>query len=175
MRRKANNGFTMMEVIIALGVFAFAITIVLALFAQNLSRAREIENLRTTQALYGVVDAKLKEIGWGEGLNPDGSTGLLESVGTGGTLILVADESGNRVDRPDGGIPANEQYFRLEISAYDEPGYSYGELDGLRGMLALEVLISWPYRTPGVSSAQAFVETLPVDRQFEAYITTIRP
>jgi hypothetical protein len=145
------GGFSLVEVIIAIGLFASAVTVVIALLpavtrqgavttdtmaAQRLPDALKVELSRLAvsgfDALAGQVPVMTQPLGRG-----------LAFVATRDAARLHAlDYLPPAVDR----IPEPEQYFLVECGRFAEEPLHF---DVPKHSLALGVRVSWPYRLPG--------------------------
>lgn len=165
-------GFTLIEAVIALGVFGFAVSILLALFLRSNAQLREAEDRAQMVAIIPSVNAKLAEVGWDRSTN-QGRDGVV-NLTAGGPLMLVANADASRVAVLGGeaSLSEGEQYYQLTVSRYDQPGLRYGT--DVLGVMVLKVHVQWPYRLPG-SANGGFVETQPEDRNQFEFISTVRP
>lgn len=150
-----NHAFSLIEVIIAVGLFAASVSVIIALLPalarQGGAAADALAAQRLPDALQGEL-ARLHAAGF-ESLadqNP-----IMNGPLTGG-LAFVADREAARLHSRDylppvaGLLPEGEQYFLVECWRFpDEPL----RFDVQKGSLALAVRVSWPYRLPGSSTA----------------------
>lgn len=166
------QGFTLIEAVIALGVFGFAITILLGLFLRSNSQLREAEDRAQVVTIMPTLNAKLVEVGWDRATN-QGRDGVVELTAA-GPFTLVANADASHVTLPDGdfALAEGEQYYQLAVTRYDRPGLRYGT--DVRGVMVLKVHVEWPYRLPG-SADGGFIETRPEDRNRFEFISTVRP
>lgn len=165
-------GFTLIEAVIALGVFGFSIAILLGLFLRSNAQLREAENRAQVVTMIPSINAKFAEIGWDGTIN-QGRDGIIELTSA-GALILVSNADASMITREDGeyALSAGEQYYQLTVTRYEQPGLRYGS--DVWGVLVLKVHIEWPYRLPA-STGGGYVEVdSPNRKQFE-FISTVRP
>ena len=171
-RKNSPGGFTLIEAVIAIGVFGFAIAILLGLFLRSNARLREAEDRAAVTSMMPTVNAKLAAIGWDQASN-GGGNGIVELT-DGGPVVLVADVGASRIgmDTEVGLVPEGEQYYRLLVTRYDQPGLRYGT--DVRGVMVLKVRVEWPYRLPA-GSGSGFIETEENNRKQFEFISTVRP
>jgi hypothetical protein len=147
----APRAFSLVEVIIAVGLFAASVTAVIALLpavtrqgaittdtlaAQRLPDALKVELFRLASsgfdALAGQVPVMTQPLGAG--------------------LAFVATRDGARLHSRDyllpttGRIGEAEQYFLVECGRFPDEPLRY---EPQKHSLALAVRVSWPYRVPG--------------------------
>lgn len=167
---KAFRGFTLIESVIALGVFAFAIAILLGVFSKIVGQGREQREQASLIGLMSAIDAKLHEIGWSRDLN-GGIPGVIEQTDS-QPMLLVAD-----VDRcqlallnESETLSLSEQYYLIVVTRYDEVGHVFGR--DLFGVIVLRVRISWPYHVP---VADGYREIDESERRSFEFVSTLRP
>jgi len=143
------RAFSLVEVVIAVGVFAVAVTGILALLPtltrQNLETADQAVALRLPAALEVELGRMVETSGFDSialsipVLNSPLQTGM-ECVAThdGSALASAATAA----------IPDGERYFLLEIWRFDHAPLAYDPADAV---LAVYVRVSWPYRVPGAA------------------------
>jgi len=137
-RRIWPAAFSLVEVIIALGIFLTGVIAVIALISASAGRSRESMD---SIIAYGMAERIRSEI-----ISHYGAA--LPNPSAGSPLRLVAARSGDdvRVEASDG----REAYYVIEVIAP-----SAGELarDPARGTVGVEVTVRWPYRSPGAMAA----------------------
>jgi prepilin-type N-terminal cleavage/methylation domain-containing protein len=166
----ARRGFTLMEVLIALGVCGFAVAMLLGLFLRSVAGVREAAERERAMALAPAVRAALVEAGWSAETN-QGPPGVVELTAS-GPFFLVANPDGSQVTRREGAqsLPAAEHYFLIEVTRHEAEGHRFGP--DLRAALALQVLVTWPYRLP--SSGGEPLEVALEQRSRHVFFTSIR-
>lgn len=161
------TAFSLVEVIIAAGLFAASVTVVLALLpslarqgaasvdslaAQRLPDALKIELQRLSAAGF---DALADQVPVMNGPSTDG-------------LDFVADREVMRLHSlaylppVTGQLPETEQYFLVECWRF--PGEPL-HFDDSKAFLALAVRVSWPHRLPGAAAP------IPVESRSELMFT----
>ena len=171
-RRPSQSGFTLIEAVIALGVFAFAVTIILGLFLRGTSHLGDVEERRKATLLIPSINASLQTIGWNSDLNK-GESGVEELTASGGFfLVSNSDASWVTLQTEADGLDVGDQYYLIFVERYAEAGHRYGS--DLRGVMALKVRISWPYRMPA-TGGRGYVETDEKLRKMFEFVSTVRP
>jgi len=156
--RFKGTGFSLIEVILAVGIFALTVPTMLALLAalgrqgaagadaqvaQRLPDAVRVELARLAQADFDGLSAHMPEM----------------SASLPPALELVATRDGVRVHSrdylpPTDGIAAADQYFLIECWRFHEGPLRF---DSSKAFLAVVVRVSWPYRLPdgGTTAAES--------------------
>lgn len=152
--RAAFYAFTLVEVIIAVGVFAASVTVVVALLPALARQSGEATSSLAAQSLPGALQTELLRqaaLGFDAlGGQVPVMNGPLESG-----LAFVADRDATRLHSRDylqpavGVLPAVEQYFLIECWRFPNDPLRF---DSQKGFLALAVRVSWPYRLAGSSA-----------------------
>jgi len=155
--RASGRGFSLIEVVIAVGIFAIGIAVVLALLPSLVRQGAESGDRLVAQRLPDAVQAELSR------LSAAGFDALAAEAPVMGTpldngLVLVASRDGARVQSRDYRPPASgrladtDQYFLVECWRFPDGALRY---DGAQSSLALAVRVSWPYRVPGTLAPTA--------------------
>jgi type II secretory pathway pseudopilin PulG len=148
-RRRSIRAFSLLEVILAVALFAGSVTVILALLPGLTRQATDTADRLTAQRLPDAVRLELARLaGSGLGLLAGKIPILDESSAPG--FALVATRNGARVQARDeppvtGLIAANDQYFLVECWRFTDAPLWY-ENGG--PVLALCVRVSWPYAGP---------------------------
>jgi hypothetical protein len=156
-RSLAVRAFSLVEVIIAVGLFAIAVTAVLGLLPPLTRQAAETSDRLAAQRLPDAVKAEMVRLAAG---NFDGLAAGMPLMGTplGSGLPLVATRDGSRLHARDfrppsaGRIADSDQYFLVEVWRFPSGPLAY---DPAQSALAMFVRVSWPYRQPGSTSPTA--------------------
>lgn len=151
------RAFSMIEVVIAVGIFTIAAATILALLPSTTRQAAGSRDIQTAARLPDAVKLAL------ERAVPAASFATFTSAN------LVAARDGTQV-RPVPGTDDNfEQYFLIEVSPLvGNPALRY---DPLTPLLALQVRVSWPYRPPGPFAPP----TQAIDREQFTFPLALRP
>ncbi|MBI5424943.1 MAG: type II secretion system protein [Opitutae bacterium] len=170
MRRRFHSAFSLIEVVIAVGVFGAAIAVILALLPALTKQSSESAAALTAQQLGDVIRVELVRVASLETF--DGLAGNLPVVAaplTGGRQF-VATRDGRRLHAVDplpaaGAISSADQYFLIECWKFpNEPLRP----DGTKAFLATLVRVSWPYQT-GASGGAA--TTTPLESRAQLTFT----
>ncbi len=153
-RRTGTFAFSLVEVIIAAGIFAASVTVVLALLP-SLARqgAASVDSL-AAQRLPDALKVELQRLGTSGFDALAGQVPMMNGPLADG-LAFVADREATRLHSLTylapvaGPLPEGEQYFLVECWRFpDEPL----RFDSGKAFLALAVRVSWPHRVPGVTA-----------------------
>ena len=166
--RSKISGFSLVEVIIAVGIIVTAVSVLLALLSvmarQSASPADTLTALRLPDALRAELE-RVAAVGGFETLA--GQTRPMAAPGP-DTLMLAAARDSTRVQALNYQPPpvaeqmvADEQYFLIEVWSFNQAPLAF---DPGGAVLALHVRVSWPYHIPGSASA-----TSPADREQLAF------
>lgn len=149
-----SSGFSLVEVIIAAGLFAASVTVVLALLP-SLARqgAASVDSL-AAQRLPDALRAELMRLG---AVSFDALAGQVPVMNgpLADGLAFVADREATRLRSLDYLPPvaeqlsADEQYFLVECWRFPNEPLRF---EGSKAFLALAVRVSWPYRLPGTTA-----------------------
>lgn len=147
-------GFSLVEVVIAIGIFAGAIAAILALFGPLSRSVGEVTGAGQAARLAEAINVELLRL---RDAYPSGGATKNDQFApvfaNGAALTLVGSADGTRVVReadagndpvtanPRGIAPA-ERYFLIRVTAL--PGFTPGQTP----FLALTATVQWPYRTP---------------------------
>lgn len=150
---RATRGFTLLEVIIAVGLFVTAVTVIIGLIAGLSRQGAEANDVLTAQRLPEPLKGELSR------LASSGLDGLANRVPVmasplAGSLMFVATRDAARVDSLEylpvtDPLPADEQYYLVECWKFPSEPLRF---DGQKAFLALYVRVSWPYRLPGATA-----------------------
>ena len=158
------EGFTLLEIIIALAVFGFVVTGLLAFLPWAIDGKANIKDFNTACAMPDAVQLELERLGFKgveEATRPDessgSSSGSAKISDTQPGLYLVARRDGLYVSKAyevttDGAInkneacdiPVSESYFLIKCVQFPE-GNDLAHVES-NGWLALQVDVQWPYR-----------------------------
>lgn len=167
---RRRGGFSLVEVVLAIAVFAVAVAVVLALLPTFARQSAETAEQCTAERLAPAVNAELKRLAAREGfaalvnsipaMNPSLSNGL-EFVGSrsGDCVAKLADAEPL--------LPAGEQHFQIELWRFVTVPGGFTEN---RATLVVFARAAWPYRIPG-----AVTPTRPADRNQVTFVTAINP
>lgn len=156
--RRRHAGFSLIEVVIAIGVTAGGIAVILALLPSLARESANAADLQTALRLPDAVEIRLREeMG---GAFPGG----LQSG-----VVLIADKDGANVRREtQTGTPPTLPYFHIEAKPF--PGGDLAYQSG-RPVLPLTVRVAWPYAAVKAAEASATVGNF----QSVNFIVTLTP
>lgn len=154
------RGFTLMEVIIAVGLFVTAVTVIIGLIAGLSRQGAEISDVLTAQRLPEPLRVELTRLA-AAGLDSLAERVPVMASPPAGGLAFASDRGAARVDsleylRVADPIPADQQYYLAECWKFPSEPLRFDER---KAFLALYVRVSWPYRLPGATAP-----TAPADR-----------
>lgn len=152
-----SRGFTLLETILALGVFAGSGLALIALMSAAARQLASAEEQVVAQNLGDAVKIALDQVATKRGLDAvAASAPVLGSAGEGAPLF-TADRLG-AVVREFGDPPIGDQFFAIEIRRFASPPLQF---DPAAGYAAFDVLVSWPYR----ANASSNFVTPPIERR----------
>jgi type II secretory pathway pseudopilin PulG len=171
-RPQKASAFSLVEVVIAVGVFAIAITGILAVLPAITRNAADSAESFTAQGLTDAVESELTR------LSAKAFDSLANAVPVMSTpldhgLELVAAHDGEHVQSLSLFAPTtvrlgpDDQFFLIESWRFNESPLAYAPTGTV---LPLFVRVSWPYRLPGVarpvplSDRSQFTFTLAISR-----------
>jgi len=159
MNRMANSfrAFSLIEVIIAVGVFAVAVVVILALLPSLSRAAADSADTLVAQSFSDSIQVELTRLATSGGFDalanriPEMSAPLVDG------MDLIAARDGRRLYSPNylppsvaGQLPEAERYFLMEIWRFSAPPLRF---DPTAAVLPVYVRVSWPYWNPGATSA----------------------
>ena len=149
-------GFSLVEVIVAIGIVAIVLVALLAAFGPAARSAAAADDTQVAARLAGNIQLELERLQAELGL--EGLAAAVPPAGSATPLLLVATRDGQRVLRADGAAPAadhalnelalpgiarRDRYFLAEVTQQLDLPYAAGA-----GFLAVSVRVQWPYRLP---------------------------
>jgi len=151
------RGFSLLETILAVAIFATVITVVLALLPALARQGAASADTRIATGLPDALHAELRRLSEGGFDEFALAVPVLAEPRPEG-FAFVATRNGARLHVRDRAVAADvaiatgEQYFLVETWRFaDEPL----RFDSTRAFLALQVRVSWPYQLPGVTDPTA--------------------
>lgn len=148
-------GFSLLEVIIAVGIFAGAMTAILTLLPSLARSAADAGDAQAALRLADAIQVELQRVAQAGGFDPLAAQIPVMALPLPEGFSLVASRDGARVHSrayhpPAAGerVPEPEQYFLIEAWRFAQAPLSY---DAAAPWLALQVRITWPYRNPGAA------------------------
>lgn len=163
------RSFSLLEVVMAIGILAIAVAALLGFMAAAAGAEGEIADARAAAGLGGSIQAELERLR--SELGFEGLAAAVPAAGSPAPLRLVAPRDGRRALRADGAAPAadrpladpalpgiarRDRYFLIEVTRQlDLPAGPDA------GFLAVNALIRWPFSqpvgpaTPGAAAVDA--------------------
>lgn len=152
------RAFSLVEVIIAAGVFAASVAVVISLLPALTRHSVEAQDALTALRLPDALKPELRRLAAAGGTEAMAAHVPVMGSPLDGGLGLVATRDASRLQARDysppvsGIISAGDQYFLIECWRFpDEPL----RFDAQKHFFALAVRVSWPYRLPGASEPTA--------------------
>lgn len=140
----SSTAFSLIEVVIAVGVFASGIVVLLALLPAMLQRSADSGDTLTALRFPDAIRSELLAIG---GVNPVSNIGgkLADlETSTDGKLRLVAAHDGTDVREL--GIDSRDKYFLIEVFRFPSGQLAF---NAAAPVLAMQVRVSWPFQPLG--------------------------
>lgn len=158
---RVTGAFSLIEVIVAVGLFAGSIAVILGLMGPLARQTAESADALAAQRLPEPIRVELRRLA---GTNLDGLAGQIPimSAPLDNGFALIAPRDATRVQSLvylpplSGQVPSPEQYYLVECWRFpSKPGDPTDQLsyNGQKGFLALHVRVSWPYQIPGGPAA----------------------
>lgn len=172
-RTRTYRGFTLIEVVIAVGIFAAAVTVALALLPALTRQAGDAGDAQAAQRLPDGIRVELQRLAVTGGFDALANRVPVMSSPLPGGLDLVAARDCSRVHSGSylppalsEQLPLAEQYFAVEVWRFSQPPLAY---DPAAAVLALTVRVSWPYHAPASPAPVALA-----DRQQITFTLSLR-
>lgn len=147
------RAFSLIEVIIAVAIFAGSITVIIGLLTSLSRQTAESADLLAAQRLPEAVRVELTRLA-ASGFDSLAAQAPVMVTPLDGGLALVAAREASQAQSlgylpPASLLPANDHYFLVECWRFPAEPLSFS---GPKAFLALHVRVSWPYRVPGSST-----------------------
>lgn len=154
-RQRRARGFSLLEVVIAVGVFALSIVVILGMLPALTRSAAEADEALVAQSFPDPVRIELARLAASGGFDALAGRLPVMAAPLADGLSLVAARDGRGVQTSDylppaaaGQLPEADRYFLIEVWRFDLPPLRY---DPAGAVLPVYVRVSWPYRLPGVA------------------------
>jgi prepilin-type N-terminal cleavage/methylation domain-containing protein len=187
---RARQAFSLVEVVIAIGIFALAVSAILGLFGPLNRSVADVGHTMQAARLADAINVELMRIR--DSLAPDAESGLkltsLNQLLNEGPIICVGSADGTRVVRlseaglPITGIPPGiaprDRFFLIEIRKQPDtiPGSDLPNPLAFRDVfLAVSATVSWPYQVPRGPQPDDADEADPAARQFVKFNYALGP
>jgi len=160
-------GFTLIEVVVAVALFAVAVTAMLGLLPSVTQVSGRSTDTMNALRLPDAVRVELRRMATAGGVDALGEETKPFTTPLPDTCLLVATRDASRVAAlnyqppasPDQ-IEAAAQYFMIEAWRFNEAPLAFAPGDAV---LALHIRVSWPYRVPGSLAVTPATEREHVD------------
>lgn len=132
--------------VIAVAIFAGAVTVLLALLASTLRDSSDAADVQTALRLPGAVEVALRETAAREGLPALAARIPLMDASADRGYLLVATREGEFVrlaGAASGGAPLRGEYYLIDVRRFAAGPLAF---DAARTVLPLHMRVSWPYR-----------------------------
>ncbi|MBI2515404.1 MAG: prepilin-type N-terminal cleavage/methylation domain-containing protein [Opitutae bacterium] len=173
LRPRLRCAFSLIEVVIAVGIFALAVTTALALLPALTRQSGDTTDALTAQRLPDRIRVELQRLATSGGFDALANRVPVMTAPLTGGLELAAAHDGAKLHSVgylppalSEQLPLAEQYFAVEVWRFAQPPLAY---DSSAAVLALYVRVSWPYRTPASSAPTALA-----DRQQLTCVVSLR-
>ena len=152
---RARRAFTLIEVVVALGLLAGTMVTLLALRASISRAATDVSDHYRAAQLADAIDLELRRLrdlplAVGQRDKLDALSVLIPPEGRDQALRLVALREGSRViresdaDDPVNGLPLRDRYYLITVRQQPAPlAYTAGA-----GYLAVAATVQWPFQIP---------------------------
>ena len=149
--RARSAAFSLVEVVIAVGIVALGVAVILALLPALTRQATGSADTLAVLRLPEPLRLELQRVAAVGGFDPLASQTVAMASPLPATLTVVASRDVTTVQTltylpPVSALPADAQYFLIEIWSFGAAPLAY---DPAGGGLALHARVSWPYRLPG--------------------------
>jgi type II secretory pathway pseudopilin PulG len=152
MRRTVSvRAFSLIEVVVAVAVFATSIVVILALLPGLSARGTEASDRLVAQQLPAALQVELRRLA-GQGLDALAAQTPVMGMPPQNGLAFIATRNGAQLHArdylppPTGRIAEADQYYLVECWRFADGPLQF---DTAQSALALAVRVSWPYRQPG--------------------------
>ena len=151
------RAFSLIEVIVAVALFAGAVSVILALLPALTRRGTETADRLVAQRLPDALRPELQRLAV-SGFDALAAQAPIMGMPPVNGLAFVAPRDGARLHSRDylppanGRIAENDAYFLIECWQFPDGPLRF---DPAQSALALAVRVSWPYRQPGSTAPTA--------------------
>jgi hypothetical protein len=169
-RQRPSPGFSLLEVVIASGIFAGTVVVIIALMAMLSRQATQTTESLAARCLPDAVKVELDRLARA---GMDGLAGQIPvmAIPLGDGLKFAAAKDVAEVQSlaylppATGRLLSDEQYYLIECWRFPEEPLRY---DASKAFLPLLVRVSWPFRLPGLAAPVA-----PTDRSQITFVVSI--
>lgn len=151
------RSFSLIEVVIAVGVFAMAVVVVLSLLPSLSRQAADSADSLVAQSLADGVRVELSRLAVSGGFDELANRLPVMSAPLTDGLPLLAARDARRLYSADylpppvtAQLSQAEHYFLVEVWRFNQPPLRF---DPTSAVLAAYVRVGWPYMNPGAATA----------------------
>jgi prepilin-type N-terminal cleavage/methylation domain-containing protein len=151
------RGFSLVEVVVAVGIFAVAVVVILALLPSFIREGTDSADALIAQRLTDAVYIELERVAAVGGFDALASAVPVMDSSLHDGFVMVATRDGARLHAltfapPDASamIPDTDRYFIVEAWRFGSGALAF---DPSGAVLPLLVRVSWPYRIAGASDS----------------------
>lgn len=168
-----HTGFSLIEVVVAAGIFAVAVTVMLALLPALTRQSVESADALVAQGLPDRLRVEMKRLAANDF---SGLTGAIPVMGTplDNGLLFVASRDGSRLHSANHlppatsqSLPQEQRYFAIEAWQFSQGTLQF---DATASVLVVHVRVSWPAYNPGsttptpLADRSQFTFTIAINR-----------
>lgn len=160
-----SRAFSLVEVILAVGIFAASIVAVIGLMSPMTKRVEDVLDAEVASRLSNTIESELQRLGFAWAATTVPAAGAEAAP-----IRLFADASASRirlsgaaadaplrgVDEP--GIAERDRYFLIEVRQLAAP---FAYVDGVSGSVAVQSRVTWPYQVPAAPGSSTAIATGP--------------
>lgn len=177
------RGFSLVEVVVAVGIFALAIVGVIGLLAPSIKAVSEIADTNVAARLAQNIQMELENYGFAPVVTATDPNGSLKKI------QLVATKDGLRVVRSNGttpipadndpvtgtppGIAAADRYYLVEVTQFPAGNTLAYTAANNPGFVALSVRVLWPYKLPAAGGTSR--DGSPSEQNSSIFNFALRP
>ena len=165
---KSRHAFTLLETIIALGIFAGAGLAMLALMSAAATQIAAANEALVAHGLRDAVKVALVELQRDSGIDTVAAWADTWDAPRDRGLFFTADRRGVALRQHASGTLDQDEFFAVEVRRFPVGPLRY---DATEAHVAFDVLVSWPYRA---NATQPTVTPAELRREFSFSVVLIR-
>ena len=177
-------GFSLIEVILAIGVFALTIVAVIGLLGPISQQVQDLQDTRAANRLPPPIREELNRLGFDYfvNINASGVASVRAGLSESSPVVLFGNEDGTivsigqEVDSSAPPIPEAARYFLIEVflaAPINGPENLSYDTDPPDAHIAFRVEISWPYNARTGPGDDNFEPVAEEDRRNFEYYTAV--
>ncbi len=154
------ESFSLIEVVIAVGIFAVGIVVILSLLPSLIRGQQDTASTQVALQLPSAITTELRRMASGNLTNIGSRLAVMGSAPDSTLRLIAAKDGADLREWRDRESQPREQYFLVELYAFPAgPPLAY---DSNAAYVAMSARVSWPYR---VKAGADLLDTDPRDRQ----------